>query len=84
MVSGSTPPTDSMIVVRIFISLFLMAVAICLGGMSLTMWEFALFPQGEVMKQLQWTSGLMALLCSGITVAVGLASMGVLFARIPR
>ena len=48
-----------------------MTLAVCLGGMVVDSWKMALWPQGDVMKQLQWSSAVMAILGTGITAVVG-------------
>lgn len=69
--------------IRIVAGVFLLALAICLGGMNVDTWEMALWPQGDVMKQLQWTSAVIALLGAALTVIVGGAGIFVLFKKMP-
>lgn len=76
------------ILIRIVVGLFLLALAVCLGGMTVDAWETALWPQGDIMKQLQWPSAVIALLApsaviallaTALTVLVGVIGFFVLF-----
>lgn len=79
---GSNPTADSMVTLaKIVVGLFLMALSVCLGGMTWGMWEMAIWPHGEIMKQLQWTTAFIALLSSALTLALGLFSLVVMFSQ---
>lgn len=66
------------VLVRIVVGLFLIGLAVCLGGMNVQSWEMALWPQGEIMQRLQWTSAFVALLGTALTVFVGVVGLLVL------
>lgn len=68
-----------MIILRIIVGLSLIALAICLGGMNIDAWGMVFWPQSDVMEQLQWTSAVIALLGTALTVIVGMVGIFVLF-----
>jgi hypothetical protein len=70
--------------VKVIAGLFLIALAVCLGGMNVSTWEMVFWPQGDVMKNLQWTSAIMALLGAALTVIVGGCGLFLLFCHLPK
>lgn len=57
--------------IRIVSGIFLILLAVCLGGMNFEMWEMVFWPQSAVMQKLQWTTAFIALLGTALTVFIG-------------